>query len=715
MRIPTRVLAILLPAILTVACFAPATSAKPDAGPQRVPAPILRTTIADGPLMPESHYGDIAALVRDVIGRLHYSSPTFDQELSSSTLDRYIQSLDPNRSYFLASDIAEFDTFRGGLVERRGTIDLNAAFVIYNRFHQRVMERVAFLDAQLEEMPDFSVDEEYQYDRTDAPWATSVAELDEITRKRFKNDALTLLLTDIEWAQVVETLERRYRNLGRRSDQTVASDVFQLFMNALTTSIDPHTSYLTPAAQDNFRIDMSLSLEGIGAVLSAEDDYTRVVSIVAAGPADNSKAIFPEDRILGIAQGVDGEFVDVVGWRIDDVVGLIRGPRDTIVRLMVLPANAPPDAAPKTVTLERKKIRLEEQAASSKIIEVERDGRTQRIGVIDLPTFYADFNALQAGDPNAKSTTRDVSRLLDELKTEGVDAVVMDLRGNGGGSLVEATDLAALFIGEGPVVQIRDGEGSTQVSRNRGAGAKYTGPFAVLIDRRSASGSEIFAGVIQDYGRGLIIGARSYGKGTVQQLIPLDRFSRGDGPRLGELKLTIAKFYRVNGSSNQHKGIIPDIELPSPFEGADFGEAMRPTALPWDEIAPTGYRAVGEMDKLAARLAALHTERASDDPGFSLLKREFGAYREARARTMVSLNRDARMQDSQMLEREQLAMENERRALRGEPPLGGLDELDRTQEQDDFLLDETAEIMVDMILELRRREIVQASAAVQGQ
>ena len=708
MRFQKRLLALLLPALLTAACIAPADT---QAGPQNVPAPTLRTTIADGPLAPEAHFGDIASLVRDVISRLHYLSPEFDQALSTATLDQYLQSLDPNRSYFLASDVEEFQKLGDDLIEAQGKIDLNAAFEIYNRFHQRVKERVAFLQAQLEEKPDFTVEEQYRYDRTDAPWAATRDELDEITRKRFKNDALTLLLADQDWEQVVETLERRYRNLGRRADQTVASDVFQVFMNAMTTSIDPHTSYLTPAAQDNFRIDMSLSLEGIGAVLSAEDDYTRVVSIVPAGPADDSKDIFPEDRILGVAQGTDGEFVDVVGWRIDDVVNLIRGPRDTIVKLMVLPANAPPDAAPKTVTLERKKIRLEEQAASAEVLEVERADRTYRVGVIDLPTFYADFNALQAGDPNAKSTTRDVSRLLTELQADGVDAVVMDLRGNGGGSLIEATDLAALFVGEGPVVQIRDGEGEVQVSRNRGAEAQYTGPFAVLIDRRSASGSEIFAGVIQDYGRGPIIGARSYGKGTVQQLIPLDRFTRGKGPRLGELKLTIAKFYRVSGGSNQHKGIIPDVELPSPFEGADFGESVRPTALPWDEISPTGYSRLGEMDKLAARLTALHEARVADDPGFNLLMREFDAYGEARARTMVSLNREERMKDSAMLEQQQLRLENERRALRGEAPLAALDDLDRSEEQDDFLLQETTEIMADLILEMRRRDVVQASAA----
>ena len=713
MRFPTRLLALLLPALLTAACIAPKET---HAGPQNVPAPTLRATIADGPLAPEAHFGDIASLVRDVISRLHYLSPEFDQALSEATLDQYLQSLDPNRSYFLASDVAEFQNLGDDLIKSQGKIDLNAAFEIYNRFHQRVKERVTFLQAQLKEKPDFTVKEEYRYDRTDAPWAATRAELDEITRKRFKNDALTLLLADQDWEQVVETLERRYRNLGRRADQTVASDVFQVFMNAMTTSIDPHTSYLTPAAQDNFRIDMSLSLEGIGAVLSAEDDYTRVISVVPAGPADDSKEIFPEDRILGVAQGKDGEFVDVVGWRIDDVVNLIRGPRDTIVKLMVLPANAPPDAAPKTVTLERKKIRLEEQAASAQMLEVERADRTYRIGVIDLPTFYADFNALQAGDPNAKSTTRDVSRLLTELQADGVDAVVMDLRGNGGGSLIEATDLAALFVGEGPVVQIRDGEGEVQVSRNRGAEAQYTGPFAVLIDRRSASGSEIFAGVIQDYGRGPIIGARSYGKGTVQQLIPLDRFSRGKGPRLGELKLTIAKFYRVSGGSNQHKGIVPDVELPSPFEGADFGESVRPTALPWDEISPTGYSRLGEMDKLAARLTALHEARVADDRGFNLLKREFDAYGEARARTMVSLNREERMKDSVLLEQQQLRLENERRELRGEAPLATLDELDRSEEQDDFLLEETAEIMADLILEMRRRDVVQASAAAaQGQ
>lgn len=667
-----------------------------------------RPTIAEGPLEPEAHYADITALVRDVIARLHYAPPEFDAGLSARAFDRYLALLDPNRSYFLASDIEEFQQHRERLLDRRRGSDLQPAYDIYNRFHQRVGERVSYLLEQLDREPDFTVQEAYRYNRAEAPWAADENELNEITRQRFKNDALTLVLAGQDWAQVADTLGRRYRGLARRADQSVASDVFQVYMNAFTTSIDPHTSYMTPTTQDNFRIDMSLSLEGIGAVLTSEDDYTRVVSIVPAGPADQGKELFVNDRIIAIAQGTDGEFVDVVGWRVDDVVQLVRGPRDTTVRLMVLPSDAPPDAAPRVVSIQRKKIRLEEQAARSTIQEVERDGRTQRIGIIDLPTFYADFAALQAGDPDAKSTTRDVARLLREFNQQGIDAVIMDLRGNGGGSLVEATDLAALFLGEGPVVQIRSGDGTTQVSRNRDSEALYHGPLAVLIDRRSASGSEIFAGVIQDYDRGLIVGDRSFGKGTVQQLIPLDRFTRGNGPRLGELKLTVAKFYRVSGGSNQHRGIVPDIMLPSPYGEGGFGESERPSAMPWDEINPTRYASRGFIANLVDALADQHHARVEGDVAFALLQEEFAAVSSARERTTVSLHIDERRRENELLDNQRLARENTRRALRGDEPVASLSEVDAADERDDVLLNASTQIVADLAVAVRRSEVVRA-------
>ncbi len=698
-RLPLTALLIALVVPSGVASF---TATTPEAPP--------RPTVAEAPLTPEPHFPDIAALVRDVIGRVHYSQPEFDAELSSRAFDTYVKMLDPNRSYLLAADIAEFDRYRDRMITRRGMPDLQPAYAMYNRLHRRVVERTDHLLSLLETEPDFTVEETYRLDRSGLPWAASKAELDEITRKRFKNDALTLLLAGKEWPQVIETLERRYNGIARRASQAVSDDVFQTYMNALTTSIDPHTAYFTPAVQDNFRIDMSLSLEGIGAVLTTDDVYTVVSEIVPAGPADKSKALHPEDRIIGVAQGDDDGFTDVVGWRIDDVVKLVRGPKDTVVRLMVLPANAPPDAAPKVVRLVRKKVRLEEQAAQKSIIEVEDAGAVERIGTITLPAFYADFAALNAGDPDAKSTTKDVRRILEELKAEGVKGVVMDLRGNGGGSLVEATDLAALFIGDGPVVQIRTGDGATQVSRNRGTPALYNGPLAVLIDRGSASGSEIFAGVIQDYGRGVIVGDRTYGKGTVQQLFPLDRFTRGSGPRLGELKVTIGKFYRVSGGSNQHRGILPDLALPTPYGDNGYGESERPTALPWDEIAPTAFRARRDVD--AALMTALnvsHERRIEDDRAFRLLREEYADYASARARDTVSLHRETRRAENRARERELLVRANARRQLRGLDPVASLEALENAERKEpDLLLDEAAHVVVDLADALRNRDLVQA-------
>ena len=518
----------------------------------------------------------IASLnVVELLRRHHYNKPPLNDERSIQIYDNYLKLLDPSRSYFTAADIAEFNQWRTKFDDLLKSGDLEPGFTIYRRHLARLEERLNFALAELDkgvDKIDFTIDEELQVDREKAPWAKDRAELDELWRKRVKDEVLRLKIAGKETKDIQELLTKRYKNQLARLKQTRGEDVFQAYINAFATTYDPHTTYLSPDNAENFDINMSLSLEGIGAVLQSDNEHVKVVRLVPAGPAEKSKQIAPADKIVGVAQGND-EMVDVIGWRLDEVVKLIRGPKGSTVRLEVIPASNPPsDQTSKVVTITREAVKLEEQAAKKKILELKHDGRDYKLGVIELPAFYLDFKAFRAGDPNYKSTTRDVKRLLDELQAEKVDGVVIDLRNNGGGSLQEATELTSLFIEQGPTVLVRNADGRVDVLADENKGVYYSGPLAVLVNRLSASASEIFAGAMQDYHRALILGGQTFGKGTVQTIQPLNH---------GELKLTLAKFYRVSGQSTQHQGVIPDITYPDVMDTKDIGESALPAALPY--------------------------------------------------------------------------------------------------------------------------------------
>jgi carboxyl-terminal processing protease len=625
------------------------------------------------PLNPMPIHSTTTQNIVDALALRHFVETDLDDNLSSKILDTYISDLDPSKSYFLASDIKEFEAYRFKLDEalRRG--DLSPAFSIFNRYHQRVIKRFEKVIAKLEvgvDQFDFTKPEELLIDREAIPWPQSASELDELWRKRIKDSVLNLKLTDKEPEKIQELLVKRFANRLTRAKQTNSEDVYQLYMNSFTKIYDPHTQYFSPRTSENFNINMSLSLEGIGAVLQIEDEFTKVVSLVPAGPADKAGALKPDDKIIAVGQGIKGDMVDVIGWRLDEVVQLIRGPKDTVVRLDIVAASSSDGAGSRVINITRNKVELEEQSAKSEILELEQFGAVRKIGVIDIPTFYVDFKAIQKGDRNFKSTTRDVKKLIQDLVTQGVDGIVIDLRDNGGGSLQEAKLLTGLFIDRGPTVQIRNKRNLVDVLYDKDITVVYDGPLAVLVNRLSASASEIFAGAMQDYERGVVLGSQTFGKGTVQSLLPLNR---------GQLKLTQAKFYRISGESTQEKGIIPDILYPSSYDPESIGESTLDQPLPWDTILPAPYRRKSAINQLVPQLRSLHDQRVSTNPEYNYLKEAF-AYRKSRSELIsISLNEAERIADKQEREDFWLALENKKRVALGQDALASLDELNEEE------------------------------------
>jgi carboxyl-terminal processing protease len=663
--------------------------------------PVLANTealSADEPLGPESRHEKIGELVTQFVQKSHYLHVAVDDELSTDVMDRYIEALDRNRMYLLQSDVDFFEQYRYRLDDIVRSQPLDPVFDMFSVYRTRVRERFEYALELLETEPDLTISEEYQFDRIESPWATSQDELNELWRKRVKNDVLNLALTDKPWEETREVLTKRYTRFLKRMDQINNDDVFETFMNAFAHTLDPHSSYLSPRNSEEYRIQMSLSYFGIGASLQTEDDYVHIVNIIPGGPASIDGSLKPEDKITGVAQGADGTMVDVIGWRLDDVVDLIRGPADTVVRLQIIPAGALAGDGNKEISLTRGQVKLEEQAAKSDIVTVPRDGRDWSIGIIEVPSFYRDYRALSNGDKDYTSTTKDVKRLIAELEKEGIDGLIIDLRNNGGGHLTEATALSGLFIDNGPVVQLRNSNG--RISRlddpDPVARVAYNGPLAVLVNRFSASASEIFAAAIQDYERGVIIGQETFGKGTVQNLYSLDQYLQPEGDRgFGQLTLTIGKYYRVTGESTQHRGVNPDIGLPSPIDSEEIGESVRDSALPWDTIQTTRFRAGEPLDNTINSLTVNHSERAKEDPNFQYLKQYIEDDREMRSQNTVSLNLDERKADREANRQRALDLENQRREALSLGPLESLEDLDE-EDRPDVQLDQAAGIVTDL-------------------
>jgi carboxyl-terminal processing protease len=663
-------------------------------------------------LSPLDVHPRISLTIVEQLRHAHYLKKDLDDQLSSHIFENYLGMLDGAKVYFTGADMVALEKYRYKLDDALVRGNLDPAFSIFNRYQDQLRNRLKFLISEVEaglDKIDFTADESIEIERENAPWPVDDAALDVLWRKRLKAAVLSMKLNGKDLAEVQELLTKRYSNRLKQAKQTKSEDAFQLYVNAFASTYDPHTQYFSPRTSENFNINMSLSLEGIGAVLRNEDEYTSVVELVAAGPADLSGLLSPSDRIVSVGQGESGPLIDVVGWRLDDVVELIRGPKGSSVRLEIIPVTSDDDTS-KTISITRNTVKLEESAAQKKLLTLERNGQTHKIGIIDVPQFYVDFKAVQQGDPNYKSTTRDVRKLIEELKAEDIDALVIDLRNNGGGSLQEADTLTGLFIKSGPTVQVKSANRRPSIYSDTDDQLAWDGPMAVLVNRLSASASEIFAGAIQDYQRGMIIGSQTFGKGTVQTLIPLNR---------GQLKITAAKFYRVSGQSTQHQGVIPDIEFPEIYDAERIGESSLDDAMPWDMIQPAVYPRSNQIQLILEELKQQHDLRASDDPDFRYFRALALKSKENNHKTHLSLNEAQREQEKAAEDKWRLQLENALRTAKGRDALESLDALDEEREaasdedlkdpDKDAMLRETGNILVDYIGLTRQIAFVDAA------
>ena len=616
--------------------------------------------------------------------RSHYKPITLDDALSEKVFDRYMRSLDINRNVFLNADVEKFKAEQDHFDEAIEMGDLDVAYQIYQLNMQRRIERYEYALTLLDKEFDFEkAGDTFTFDREEAPWPKDEAELDELWRERVKYDALNLKLADKEWPKIQELLTKRYERAIKRLKQTTSEDVFQTLMNSFARSIEAHTSYLSPRNAERFQMEMNLSFEGIGAVLLSEDDFTVIRSVVPGGPADLSKKIKPEDKIVGVAQD-DEEFIDVIGWRLDEVVELIKGPKGSVVRLQIEKGDSE-STVPEVVSLTRDKIKLEDRAAKSEVYVPETGPHQgEKLGVITIPSFYNKLSV-------------DVRKELESLKEQKVEGVIVDLRGNGGGSLTEATLLTGLFIDKGPVVQIRDGAGRIRVEQDVDGKTYYDGPLTVLVDRYSASASEIFAAAMQDYSRALILGEQTFGKGTVQQHRGLGRiYDLYENP-LGSVQFTIAKFYRIDGGSTQHQGVVPDVLFPSAIDPQDWGESQEENALPWDSIKRATYSTFGDTSQAAKQLSEMHEKRVKADPEFAYIFEDIAQYKSKEDDKTLSLVESERVEEREERNAKRLKRANERLARQGLEPVKSLDDLPEDQPEIDPFLDEAANITYDLL------------------
>ena len=669
-------------------------------GAAMTPSPAVPAATAV--LAPTEQENYVARRVADIVAREHYRRAPLDDHLSSLILDRYLDAIDGGRSYFFASDIAEFERYRYELDDAIKAGDVEPAFVIFRRYQQRSRERMAYAIELLNKKPDFDVDESFNFDREKEPWPANTAEMNELWRKRVKNDELSLVIAGKQWTEAADVLRKRYEHVAKRMDQSKPEDVFEAFMNAFVLSLDPHSNYFSARNSEEYNIQMSLSYEGIGASLQLTDDYVTVIDVIAGGPAATSGKLAANDRITAVGEGKTGELTDVIGWRLDDVVQKIRGPGGTLVRLQLLPAGAAPGSPQKVVEFTRNRVSLEAQAAHKAMRVLQRNGHDVKVGIITVPSFYQDYDASRAGAKDYRSTTRDVQRLITELRKDGSDVLIMDLRANGGGYLPEAESLTGLFIDRGPVVQLRDTTGRIEVDDDPDPAVFYSGPMIVLVDRFSASASEIFAGAIQDYGRALIVGQQTYGKGTVQNAHPLNYTIFGRKPELGQLNVTIGKYYRITGESTQDRGVTPDIVLPSLIDANEVGESTRDRALPWDHIEPAAFRVEGDLKATAASLEKLHAERTANSADFRYLHDDIAALEAMRRQKTLSLNIKTREAERKRLESERLDRENAWRAAHDVKPVKSAEEI-KDDAAAGILLDEASQIAADLAVTAARR------------
>jgi carboxyl-terminal processing protease len=669
-------------------------------------------------IQPDEQQAVVVKTIAAMISKYNYKKVDLNDSISTVIYNRYIKMMDESHNYFLASDIADFDKYKTVLDDDAKNGNLNDAFYMFNVYQKRYIDRIKYSITQLDNDFDYAKNDQFTYDRDNMPWVKTEAEMNKLWTERVKYDMLNLKLAGNDVAKNKETLRKRYENLLSQANKLNNQDVFQLFMDAFTNAIDPHTNYFNPANAANFNIDMSRQLEGIGAGLNIENEFVIIKSLTAGGPAEKSKQVSVDDRIVGVAQGPGGEFQNVVGWRIENAIALIRGKKGTIVRLELLPKGTSVGSKPKIVELVREKIILKDESAKKEIRTYNENGKTIKIGVISVPAFYIDFNDYKSGNPNYKSTTHDVKLLIDSLKLQGVDGIVMDMRQNGGGSLLEAVDLTGLFIKTGPVVQVRSGNDEVEVDKDEDPLIAWSGPLAILVDRFSASATEIFSGAIQDYGRGIILGTQTYGKGSVQNAIDLDKVIppsmlqraaalvgkdkktpmaiTGSQSVFGQLNLTIAKFYRITGNSTQHKGVTPDIAFPSIIPMDKYGEDTEPSAMPFDIIAKTNYTKVGDFSTVLPQLQKLHDQRMTASPNYKYMLQDIDEIKKHEAEKSVTLNEAKLKAQRDADDKKQFEENNQRRVAMG---LAALKKGETKKRGDDldFLKREAGQVLTDYI------------------
>jgi carboxyl-terminal processing protease len=619
-------------------------------------------TLSDTALLKPLEVHPNKAMILSNIMRYHYSRKTINDDISVAMFDAYLKSLDNGKVYFLASDIEKFNKYRLELDNLTTEGNVSIAFDIFNVYKQRVLERIDKILANANANYDFNTDEYLETDRYKANWAKNSTELDDYWRKYLKSQALSLKLSNKKPDEIAQTIKKRYERYRKTITQINSEDVFQTYMNALTETFDPHTNYFSPVSAANFNMNMKKSFEGIGARLQTQDDYTVINEIMPGGPAFKGKELKKGDKIIGVAQGDEGDFEDVIGWRIDDVVSLIRGQKGTTVRLKIIPNNSGAEAPPVVIRLVRDKIKIEDESATKKIVPVNLDGKEYKMGVIEIPSFYLDFKDYQSGNPDYKSTSGDVRKLIKELEAEKIDGLLIDLRNNGGGSLKEAIDLTGLFIKKGPVVQVRNTKGEIDIDEDTNPEIAYEGPLAVMVNTFSASASEIFAGAIQDYKRGIILGEQTYGKGTVQSPIDLAQYLKSNDQNQGQINLTLSKFYRVNGSSTQNKGVVPDVAFPALYDRSEVSEAAERSALPWDEIKSSNFEKVNNINAdLVEKMNKFYQKQSKTDEDLKKTIRDIEEFKILRKKTKISLQETKRRQEMAEIEKKQA----ERKKLEG--------------------------------------------------
>ena len=603
-------------------------------GDENIPAILVENPV-------DSH---LLKLVAALSEQAHFSRKKVTNELSPFILVNFLEKLDPVKMYFTRSDIRYFQRYRFKIDDALKQGNLEPIYDIFRIYRLRVQQRLGFcVNLLLTQDHNFESDGSYDFNRQVKNWFDDIEELENLWQKKTHNDLLTLILAGQSKEIAIEVLEKRYRRFIRKVNLFDEEDVISIFLNAFVHTLDPHSNYLNPTQSEEYAIQMSLSYQGIGARLNLADEQVQVVNIIPGGPAARDGRLKPMDKIIGIMDEKNKTITDLIGWDLDEVVKLIRGPKGTRVTLQIIPSNSNSDETPYLLTLQRDEVALEEQAASSLIETLEIRDKTYNIGVVTIPSFYQDYQARSKGEAKYRSTSEDVKKLVHNLLDIGIDALVIDLRGNSGGLLTEATALTGLFIDDGPVVQLKDTRNKIEIVEDPISGSVYEGPLAVIVDRYSASASEIFAGAIQDYSRGIVVGQQTFGKGTVQNLYHLDRYSRFQSKKgFGQLTLTIGKFYRVSGQGTQNKGVIPDIRLPSFIDEEVVGEDTKKNTLPWDKIMSLEYDSDLSFHQSIEKLKKNFAEKSKENLPLLFLQEDIDQITEQNKQTKLSLNYEKR-------------------------------------------------------------------------